>query len=208
MIGGIIGGIVIVLLAIGSCFFYRRRPPRASIAHDTEAPPSPIFNPMAMIASSSRVTIPAQPSVVTKKSVPFYDVLNDENKTIKRTATFSRLSKSSYPRSSFSSQFTGARSSRYSSSSSSFVTSSDGDSIASTVKVGELIDPFADPEPSVLMADDPFADHLGNVGGEKSFRILPPVPQLRLTKPSPSPNDESTRVSQTSVMSSHWGVAM
>ncbi|KAJ3935058.1 MAG: hypothetical protein NXY57DRAFT_576010 [Lentinula lateritia] len=207
--GGIIGGILAILLAIGSCFFYRRRyrkrsinfvpylnldgdkPPRASIAHDPEAPPSPIFNPMAMVASS-RVTTPAQmsaTSVVARTPIPFHDFLNDEKMTIKRTASFSRLSRNSYPRSSFSSQMTGARSSRYSSSSSStsssasgsFVTA-DGESFASTVKVGELVDPFADPEPSVP-------------------RFLPPLPRLQPMKPSTSV--EGTRISQASVESSH-----
>ncbi|KAJ4491914.1 hypothetical protein C8J55DRAFT_250388 [Lentinula edodes] len=234
--GGIIGGILAILLAIGSCFFYRRRyrkrsinfvpylnldgdkPPRASIAHDPEAPPSPIFNPMAMVASSSRVTTPAQmsaTSVVTKTPIPFHDFLNDEKMTIKRTASFSRLSRNSYPRSSFSSQITGTRSSRYSSSSSStsssasgsFVTA-DGVSFASTVKVGELVNPFADPEPSVLRTEDPFSDSFGlqktsvfTASGGEHPRFLPLLPQLHPIKPSTSV--EGTRISQASVESSH-----
>ncbi|KAJ4479384.1 hypothetical protein J3R30DRAFT_2755030 [Lentinula aciculospora] len=228
MIGGIVGGIVIlILLVIASCFFCRRRkyrnrsinfvpylnldgdkPPRASIAHDAEAPQSPIFDPMAMVAPSSHATTPDQRSAVTRTPIPFHDLLNDQNVTIKRTASFSRLSRNSYPRSSFSSQFTGAKSSRYSSSSSSsFITASDGDSVASTVKVGELIDPFADPDPR---AEDPFVDSFGlqrAIFIDKAYRIPPPPPS-RLQPTKPTITDESTRLSQTSVGSSHCGVAM
>ncbi|KAJ3829488.1 hypothetical protein F5880DRAFT_374478 [Lentinula raphanica] len=233
IIGGVIG-VVLVLLAIGTCFFCRRRyrnrsrgfalysnldgdkPPRASIAHDTEAPPSPIFNPNAMVASSSssRGTTPSKAPVVARKHIPFYDVLNDENVTIKRTATFSRLSRNSDPRSSISSQSTGPISSRYtsstfSSSSSSFTATSDGYSIADTVKAGNLVDPFADPEP-VLETSDPFADHLGiskvdASRNENPFRVLPPLPQLQPM--TPSTNDRA-RLSSTTVTSSHYGVAM
>lgn len=169
------------------------------------------------MVASSRVTTPAQmsaTSVVARTPIPFHDFLNDEKMTIKRTASFSRLSRNSYPRSSFSSQMTGARSSRYSSSSSStsssasgsFVTA-DGESFASTVKVGELVDPFADPEPSVVRADDPFSDSFGlqktslfTASGEQP-RFLPPLPRLQPMKPSTSV--EGTRISQASVESSH-----
>jgi len=101
IIGGIVGGVVLLLLAILALFFCRRRRrgrnlsfenaspyPRRS-SRDLESPPSPLFNPMAMVAASARPTpepIRTEPLALP----PFFD-LNDTTTTIKKPATFKEV---------------------------------------------------------------------------------------------------------------------
>jgi len=233
LIGGIVGGIVfLVLLTLGICFFFRRRyrsrsivftdatpyanldgnqSPRALPVRDVERSPSLLFNPMAMVASSSsRSVTPPEATVAT--GVPFQDFVNDGNATIKRTLSSSRVSRAD-SQSSFSSRSTDTASTRSSSSFVSAQDSSDRDSIASTI-TPESINPFADP-PTKPMALNPFADPVSLpkavpiVPDSDAVRILPGLPQgPQLRPPKPLFANDGTRLSQASVDSSHWGVAV
>ncbi|KIK67897.1 hypothetical protein GYMLUDRAFT_798605 [Collybiopsis luxurians FD-317 M1] len=221
IIGGIIGGIgFLILLVVIFCLLLRRRrrsrsaalysnldrdTPRSSTAStdDIEAPSSPLFNPMAMVVTPSSHSSNSGRTTVSRKPVPFYDILEDENATIKRTATFSRRSRTSDSLFSeestrYSSSFASSLSASDRTSTASYLTASDRSSIASTVKPSHAgaSNPFADPGDPMVdpMADNPFADPV-------SIPSLLPRPPKPLT-------DENARVSRVSAGSSHWGVAM
>ncbi|THU96857.1 hypothetical protein K435DRAFT_81317 [Dendrothele bispora CBS 962.96] len=104
MIGGIVGGVLLLLLVFMSLFFCRRRQRGRSLSFETatpyprrssrdlEAPPSPLFNPMAMamVASSPRATPEPIRTEPLSLPPPFFD-LNDNTTTIKKPVTFKEI---------------------------------------------------------------------------------------------------------------------